>query len=156
MGNENLTFILEQDEKPNVTVKEGFLLNIGVVVKKGLVGINGTIKISIGNKTLYESDYLNNTDLFIGSSNVWIGIKLGNENITLNLNGNYNASSLTETTGHVHNLAAILKAIKGEDGTLTISIGNKTYQESVSGLVGIISFMGVKPYLLLLNGTNML
>ncbi|XP_065319022.1 uncharacterized protein LOC135927015 [Gordionus sp. m RMFG-2023] len=103
-----------------------------------------------------EEDYLNNTDLFIGSSNVWIGIKLGNENITLNLNGNYNASSLTETTGHVHNLAAILKAIKGEDGTLTISIGNKTYQESVSGLVGIISFMGVKPYLLLLNGTNML
>ncbi|CAK9298184.1 unnamed protein product [Gordionus sp. m RMFG-2023] len=113
------------------------------------------IKSNADNLTKTFQDYLKNIDHFIKTKNFIVGIRVGSENLILNLEQAYRPK-VKNTTAPVFNSANRKNLIENVNGVLTISLGQtKRYREPVSGSIEI-SYLDAKPYILELNGEDIM
>ncbi|XP_065320789.1 uncharacterized protein LOC135928293 isoform X5 [Gordionus sp. m RMFG-2023] len=110
---------------------------------------NGFIKnITAENVISYIQKYLNHTDHYIQTSNLVIGIRLRNENLSL---------SIEQKTKPKVNTTGVMFNSKDVNGTLIISLGLvRRYRGQVSESINITSSKGSRPYLIKHNAPNVI
>ncbi|XP_065320804.1 uncharacterized protein LOC135928293 isoform X19 [Gordionus sp. m RMFG-2023] len=107
---------------------------------------NGIIYVLAADIFSYIQTYLTYIDHYIQISNLLIGIRIGNENLTFNLEQEFKPK--VNTIGSMLNSTTSVKLIEDVNGTLIISLGLvKRFRGPVSELINITSYDS-RPYLI--------